>query len=247
MTTLSIGPLTLVGEQAGAHVHITVLGAGLPGQRPHCGKFTVTTAEWLALEATASVMLVDAKCVAALEQARAENDVLKQEVRELEQQRDAARSEARGAAAVRDTAVRLYDHVGEKLEQVVGGDGTSAERLQRLVTERDAARTELRDVLVIKQQLTEERDTAVAQLAGFRVLFEEQGRALTAARASVASQRERVDQYMPIDSVLGDWQWSQIVEDGCIDDVALMRAAEALAYIEREQKKAREGKAARNG
>jgi hypothetical protein len=38
----------------------------------------------------------------------------------------------RGAKAVRDTAVRLYDQLGEELEQIVGGDGTSLDRLRRL-------------------------------------------------------------------------------------------------------------------
>jgi DNA repair exonuclease SbcCD ATPase subunit len=37
----------------------------------------------------------------------------------------------RGAKAVRDTAVRLYDQLGEELEQIVGGDGTSLDRLRR--------------------------------------------------------------------------------------------------------------------
>jgi hypothetical protein len=50
--TIAIGPLTLVGELAGSHVHVTVLGAGEAGQRPLCGRITVAVAEWDALAAS---------------------------------------------------------------------------------------------------------------------------------------------------------------------------------------------------
>lgn len=142
MKQLSIGPLTLFGEHAGTHVHVTVLGAGAPGQRPLCGRITVTTAEWQALEATASVMLV-------------------------------------------------------------------------------GARTQ-------------------AELAGLRVLFEEQGRALHATRATVTSQRAELEQMQPILSVIGDWDWPGIVRDGITIRDALEAAAKALAHVSIERDKAKQ-------
>lgn len=61
MKELSFATLTFLGEEAGAHVHVTVLGAGQPGQRPLCGRFTVRYDEWQAIERTADAFAIAAK------------------------------------------------------------------------------------------------------------------------------------------------------------------------------------------
>lgn len=49
MAELSLGLLTLVGEPRGAHVHVSILGAGMRGQRPLCGTVVMRVDEWESL------------------------------------------------------------------------------------------------------------------------------------------------------------------------------------------------------
>lgn len=51
--------------------------------------------------------------------------------------------------------------------------------------------------------------------------------------------RAELERLQPICSVLSDWDWRGIVEDGCVEDDAFQQAAKALAYIEGEIEKER--------
>lgn len=48
-TEIKVGPLTMIGDILGGHVHVSVLGEGAKGSRPLCGRITVTVDEWIAL------------------------------------------------------------------------------------------------------------------------------------------------------------------------------------------------------
>jgi hypothetical protein len=51
LSELHIGAVTLIGETQGAHVQVTVLGAGSPGHRPLCGRVKMNAAEWASVNA----------------------------------------------------------------------------------------------------------------------------------------------------------------------------------------------------
>jgi hypothetical protein len=46
LSELHIGAVTLIGETEGVHVQVTVLGAGMPGHRPLCGRVKMNAEEW---------------------------------------------------------------------------------------------------------------------------------------------------------------------------------------------------------
>lgn len=283
--TINLGPLVLVGTQHGPCIDVTVAGCD--------GHLCLSVAEWHSLRALVDVL-------AAADRRHAEDE------RAL-----------RGAEAVLDTAIRLHDQLGEMLERVVGGDGASMERLQRLIAQANAAAdgmaADYSEIKALRQQLASvtaerdalkqerdelraERDAARAELAGaqgeilgLRVsagFFERRADVLEAAAKRKLTRAEqdclagccpfcgvtvgeyvqeatkrieherdhlrsdlaaahtaadamaaRLTQLQPIVSVLGDWDWPGIVEDGCTNEQALESAAKALAYVAREQAK----------
>lgn len=71
----------------------------------------------------------------------------------------------------RDTAIRLYDQLGEELEQIVGGDSTSLERLRRLERERDAYRAAAADLLSATHDIDDPSQSLIAYRARARDLL----------------------------------------------------------------------------
>lgn len=137
---IQLGHVTFVGEVAGNHIHVTVLGIGAPGHRPLLGKLTMAGLEWSSLE-----MLVELKAIS--------------DRREL----------------------------------------TDRAELARL------------DGLVAKER---------------------------------QEHRATCDMYMPVDSVISDWDWRGIVSDGCFRadyERAIEQAAKAFADVEAAKEKRRNG------
>lgn len=52
---ITVGQLTLVAEQFGSHMHVVVLGNGPKGDRPMCGRITMTPDEWASLRTLSAV------------------------------------------------------------------------------------------------------------------------------------------------------------------------------------------------
>lgn len=50
MSTVNLGSLMFVGELAGRHVEVRILGEGAQGHRPLCGSVRMTPSEWASLE-----------------------------------------------------------------------------------------------------------------------------------------------------------------------------------------------------
>jgi len=80
---ITIGPLFLVGQNRGGHVHVVARGAGAPGSRALVGELTLSIPEWISLAA-----------VGELEDlARRQVEADRIEINRLQLQRDQARTE----------------------------------------------------------------------------------------------------------------------------------------------------------
>lgn len=222
---LQLGVLTLVGEQGGGHIHVTVLGAGQPGSRALCGRITITVAEWSSLQ-----VLVDVLALADKRHGedRAEVDRLERSLRsenELGTERYVALT----------SATRQSDQLGEELERIVGGDGTSLERLRRLAKERDGARAEVdmstRFVLAARQQRDRFANMLrelTERLALSRKFFAEQAQTTDAARRElstvVVNALDRITEVAPAVVTVDDesrcavcaWPLAESVKEGCV-------------------------------
>lgn len=66
---LSLGALTLVGEERGVHIHVSILGAGMRGQRPLCGTVVMRVEEWESLLTLLEVHAAQDRTIGELRQA----------------------------------------------------------------------------------------------------------------------------------------------------------------------------------
>lgn len=171
---LQLGHITFVGEVAGNHIHVTVLGIGAPGHRPLLGKLTMAGLEWSSLE-----MMVELKAISDRQQLAD-----RAEIARLDGLLGRERAEHVQTATTLSQTSELLDHYKQTFVE-------QGALLTEITTQRDAMKQSLAEHQPVRSVISDWDWRGIVADGCFRPVYEPAIEAAAKALATVEGALEK--------------------------------------------------------